>query len=106
MTPEDRRRNLNQRIAGIEQTLPTLATKGDLADAITSLATKHELRGEGARTRQHFDVVAERLEGQIRLLAEGQMALGERMRDLGAEIKADIAHLDHRVMRLEVRRPR
>ena len=89
-----------------------LATKVELREAIAvaiaPLATKAELREdireEGERTRRHFDVVAERLEDQIQLLAEGQVALGERVEGLRTELKADIAQLDRRVMRLEVAR--
>jgi hypothetical protein len=77
-------RNIDRRLTTVEQILPTLATKDELktlatkqelADAIAPLATKEELREEGIRTRQHFDMVAERLEGQIRLVAEMVMAV-------------------------------
>ena len=75
-------RNISTRLEHVEQILPTLATKEELSAAIAPLATKAELlevktelrseiREEGTRTRQHFDTVAERLEGQIRLVAEG-----------------------------------
>jgi len=56
------------------------------------------------RTRRHFDVVAERLEGHIHLIAEGQVRLQERFEDLRTDLKADIAQLDRRVMRLEAAR--
>jgi chorismate-pyruvate lyase len=49
-------------------------------------------------------VVAERLEGQIRLIAEGHVPLGERVDDLRTEIKGDIKQLDGRVARLEAKR--
>jgi hypothetical protein len=92
----------------IAEAVAPLATKAELheaiAVAIAPLATKAELYEEGERTRRHFDVVAERLEGQIHLIAEGQMALHEEVRDLRTELKADIAQLDRRVMRLEVAR--
>lgn len=111
-------RNVDMRLTRVEQILPTLATKAELHDAIAAaiaplatkaelaeaiapLATKAEMREEGARTHRHFDVVAERLEGHMRLLAEGQVALQEKVVDLRTEIKTDIAQLDRRVMRLE-----
>lgn len=121
-------RNVNMRLTRVEQVLPTLATKAELQDAIAPLATKEELRRaiaeaiaplatkeelhelreemlhEGERTRRHFDVVAERLEGHIRLIAEGQVLLQERFEDLRIDLKADIAQLDRRVMRLEAAR--
>jgi hypothetical protein len=125
-------RNVDMRLTRVEQILPTLATKEDLrvaiAEAIAPLATKvelqeaiaplatkvelqevrselrEEMRHEGERTRRHFDVVAERLEGHIRLIAEGQVLLQERFEDLRTDLKADIAQLDRRVMRLEAAR--
>ena len=74
---EDVVRKINIRLEHVEQILPTLATKDELAAAIAPLATRAELyevrtelrseiREEGARTRQHFDAVAERLEGRRR----------------------------------------
>ena len=57
-----------------------------------------------AITRRHFDVVAESLRGDIRLLAEGQVALQERLEDVRTDLKGDIAKLDRRVIRLEATR--
>lgn len=103
----------------IAEAVAPLATKAELhsaiADAIAPLATKTELqeakselrkeiREEGDRTRRHFDVVAERIEGHIQLVAEGQVLLQERFDDLRTDVKADIARIDRRVMRLEVAR--
>jgi cobalamin-dependent methionine synthase I len=64
----------------------------------------HMMRDEGDRTRRHFDVVTENLRDDIRLLAEGQVALHQRVDSLHTELKADIAALDRRVMRLEAAR--
>ena len=112
-------RNVDIRLSRVEHILPTLATKEELRAAITEaiapLATKvelqevrselrEEMRHEGERTRRHFDVVAERLEGHIRLIAEGQVLLQERFEDLRTDLKADIAQLDRHVMRLEAAR--
>ena len=89
--------NLNRRVDRIEQILPTLATKDDLQKAIAPLATKEELRNavaglatkeevraEGERTRAHFSAVAERLEEQIRLLAEAVLSIEQRLTRLEA----------------------
>ncbi len=62
------------------------------------------IREEGDRTRRHFDVVAESLRDDIRLLAEGQVGLHRRIDDFRIELRADIAALDRRVMRLEATR--
>lgn len=106
-------RNVNDRVERIEQILPTLATKedlkayatkDDLRRAVEPLATRDELREEGERTRGHFDAVAERLEGHIQLIAEGQVALQEQLTDFKQEMRSDIAGLDRRLMRLEASR--
>jgi hypothetical protein len=83
-------RNIDVRLTSVEQILPTIATEA-------------EVREEGERTRRHFDIVAERLEGQLRLVAEGLIASG-RVDSLRVELKGDIAQLDRRVMRLEATR--
>ena len=76
-----------------------------IATAVAPLATREELysvvREEGERTRRHFNVVAEDLRGDIRLLAEGQVALHQRVENVRAEIQGSITHLDRRVTRLE-----
>jgi len=59
--PEDRLtlKNLDRRLANIEQILPTLATR-------------EEMRAEAVETRRHFDVVFESMRAEIRVFAEGQ----------------------------------
>jgi hypothetical protein len=120
-------RNLDRRTERIEQVLPTMVTKEELQAAIARLATKEELqaaiaplvtkeelraaieplatkagmREEGERTRRHFDVVAESLRDDIRIIAEGQVALARRVDDVHVQLKRDIAGLDKRVTRLE-----
>lgn len=121
-------RNIDTRLERVEQILPTLATKDELRDAVAHLATKdelrdavaplatkvelqdtasairNELREEGARTRRHFDVVAERLEGSIRLLAEGHEAYRESTDRRFQAVDVALTRLDRRVTRLEGRR--
>ncbi|MGE3843431.1 MAG: hypothetical protein AB7I50_17810 [Vicinamibacterales bacterium] len=111
--------SIDRRLTNVEQILPTLATKEDvdsaIARAIEPLATKaemaalkeelrSEIRDEGARTRRHFDVVAERLQENIKAIAEGHAALSDRLVDMKATHDADIARLDVRVTRLEASR--
>jgi len=88
--------------AAIAEAIAPLATKAELQETRSEL--RDEIREDGERTRRHFDVVAERLEGHIQLVAEGQVLLQERFDDLRTDLKADIAQLDRRVMRLEVAR--
>ena len=93
---EQRLENVERRVDRIEQMLPTLATRDDLKAAIAPLATKAELRAAIAplatkaelraaiaeseqRMRTHFDMVAEGLRDDIRLVAEAVVALSERV---------------------------
>ena len=81
---EQRFENVERRVDRIEQILPTLATREDLKAAIAPLATKAELRAAIAeseqRMRAHFDVVAESLRDDVRLVAEAVATLLERER--------------------------
>lgn len=87
-------RNLDQRVGRIEQILPTLATRA-------------ELREESERTRRHFDIVAERLRDDIRLLDEGQASLAVQFQELRievTEVKNEIGRRDARFTRFEASR--
>ena len=53
---------------------------------------------EAERTRTHFDVVAERLEGKVNLIAEGHSAL----RDNGTEMKSRLESVESGQGRLEL----
>lgn len=125
-------KNLDQRLERVQQFLPTLttkdelraevarlATKEDLQAAIAPLATKEELRAAIAplatqdlvhrladETRRHFDVVAEGLRHDIRLVAEGQVHLASRFDAFSTEVDKRFDQLDQRVLRLETARPR
>ena len=93
---EQRLENVERRVDRIEQILPTLATRENLKAAIAPLATKAELRAAIAplatkaelraaiaeseqRMRTHFDMVAEGLRDDIRLVAEAVSTLSERV---------------------------
>ena len=80
---EQRLENVERRVDRIERILPTLATRDDLKAAIAPLATKAELRAAIAeseqRMRTHFDMVAEGLRDDIRLVAEAVVTLSERV---------------------------
>ena len=107
-TREDLRATREDLRADLQRSIQPLATRAEMHEAIRiavePLATKIEMREESERTRRHFDVVAESLRGDIRLIAEGQVDLQRRFEDLGGEVKGDIALLDRRLMRLEAQR--
>jgi hypothetical protein len=63
-------------------------------------------------TRRHFDVVAEGLRGEIRVVAEGHLGLGRQLqvlreenesahREILSAVKFSYAELDRRISRLE-----
>ena len=56
-------------------------------------------RDEADDIKRHFDVVAERLEGQIRQVAEGVVRNGERL----DRVEGKVDKLETRVVRIEVR---
>jgi len=77
-----------------------------------------ELRTYLDETRRHFDVVAERIESRMQLIAEGVSSLSERLdrveenlredilrsqRELSAMIKFSYAELERRIEALETR---
>jgi hypothetical protein len=59
---------------------------------------------QSAGTRRHFDVVAESLRSEIRLIAEGHVHVSQRMDASEARTAQAIASLDRRVTRLEAER--
>jgi hypothetical protein len=93
-------KNIDARLARVEQFLPSVATKDDLKayptrvelearlatlatkDDLKAFATKEELRDEGERTRRHFDIAAERMRDDVKLSLEGHQRLTERVDDL------------------------
>ena len=98
---EPRIQNTEHRVDRIEQILPTLATRDHVSDAITAsekrmrthvsdaiTASEQRMRthvsdaitASEQRTRTHFDVVAESLRADIRLVAEAVAVLSERVR--------------------------
>ena len=111
----------------LQAAIAPLATKEELRAAIAPLATREELhaaiaaavaplptrdemhqvvRAEGEVTRRHFDVVAESLRADIRLIAEGHLSLAHRMDTSDGDTKRAITGLDRRVLRLETERSR
>src|SRR5947209_7616416 len=58
-----------------------------------------EIKAEGATTRRHFDVVAEGLRAEIKVIADGHAALHDDM----VGVKTGQARLEVRQERLEIR---
>jgi len=81
-------KDLNTRTKSIEQKLPTLATTSDV-------------REEAERTRRHFDVVAADMKDSIKVIADGHKALGDRISNLGRDIRSVLDNHERRITNLE-----
>ncbi|MEQ1912654.1 MAG: hypothetical protein ABMA15_27805 [Vicinamibacterales bacterium] len=114
---EQRVENLEHRVATVEQILPTLATKTDLAElriatkadlqaAIAPLATKADMKAEAEQTRRHFDVVAEGLRAEIRLIADGHAATQASDKATRTDLERVRDQHDRRLMHLEASQKR
>ena len=109
VAPLATKEELREAVAGLatkeelREAVAGLATKEELREAVAGLATKEEVRAEGELTRAHFNAVAERLEEQIRLVAEGLLALTRQFEEFKAETNARFAEMDRRLVRLAAR---
>lgn len=106
-------KNIDERLARVEQKLPTLATKDDLKAFVTKedakafvtkedakgFATKEDMRLEGERTRRHFDMVAEAMGVDLKVVAEGHGTLESRI----ADIQRRYSGIEHWRERLDMR---
>ena len=99
-------KDLNTRTKRIEQILPTLATKEDLKAYATRDEVQTLIEEEGKRTRRHFDVVAEGLKDNIRVIADGHRALGDRITAVGRDIRSVLDNHERRITKLESNRSR
>ena len=63
-----------------------------------------KIESSAVETRRHFDVVMERMQAGMALLAEGIQMVAEKEDRRYAEIRADLTTLDQRVTRLEAQR--
>jgi len=55
-------------------------------------------------TRRHFDVVAENMQSKVQLVAEGLVALDQKMERFQEEVHEDFRKVDRRLLRLEAER--
>jgi hypothetical protein len=55
-------------------------------------------------TRRHFDVVAEGMRSEVRVIAEGHTMLSEKLDRFQDEVRREFRRVDRRLLRLEARR--
>jgi hypothetical protein len=94
------------KVFATKKDLEAFATKKDLEAFATKEDVKTLVAEEGARTRLHFDVVAEQMKSEVKLIAEGQTALTVRVDRLEKKLTTDIAAHDKRLLRLEAAKRR
>jgi len=100
--------------AAIKEAVAPLATREEMhtaiKEAVAPLATRDEVHAivgeEGERTRRYFDIVAEGLRGDIRLIAEGHETLRTSIVETRQHLEAADARLDARVTALEASQKR
>jgi hypothetical protein len=66
-----------------------------------SSETRRNVDAQAVETRRHFDVVAEGLLVKLELVAEGVRENNERLDRLRVEVRAELARVDRRLLRLE-----
>lgn len=82
----DRVREVDVRVREVDTRLSEVDTRLSTEIRRVESTLRQEIREDGAATRRHFDVVAESVRDDIRIIAEGLIALDakvERMRDSG-----------------------
>ena len=100
----DRLHQMEQRLLqAIAQAIATAETSSRAyADAMET-RIRQDVRAESAETRRHFDVVAEDLRSEVRLVAEGVVALDQKHDRLRDEMREEFSKVGHRLLRLEAR---
>ena len=68
----------------------------------TTAAILERMDASAAETRRHFDVVAEGLTSDIKVVAEGMGALDEKVDRFRGEVREGFKKVDRRLLRLEV----
>ena len=64
---------------------------------------RHEITVSAVETRRHFDVVAEQLMGKLQLVAEGVIAVDQKVDRLATEMRSEFQKVDRRFLHLEAR---
>jgi len=90
-------------LQGTAQAIADVEARGRAyADAMEG-RIRQDVQAESAETRRHFDVVAEGLRSEIRLVGEGVLTLDQKHDRLREEMHQEFARVDRRILRLEAR---
>ena len=64
---------------------------------------RHDITASAAETRRHFDVVAEQMMSKLQLVAEGVVAVDQKVDRLTTEMRSEFQKVDRRFLHLEAR---
>ncbi len=64
---------------------------------------REDIHASAAETRRHFDVVAEGMLSKVQLVAEGLVAVDEKIERFHDEVRREFKKVDRRLLRLEAR---
>ena len=88
--------------AAIQEAVAPLATREDLVPLATRVEMYAAIKADGEQTRHHTGILIESLRDDIRIVAEGQAALWQRMSATETRHDGITTALDTRVTALEV----
>ena len=94
--------SVDAHLASVDAGLASLDARFPSVDARFEAILEH-INASASETRRHFDVVAESLRSDIRLLAEGLVALDQKTDRLQNELREEFARVDRRFLHLEAR---
>ena len=72
-------RNVNDRVREVDDRVREVDTRLSAEIRRVETTLRQEIREEGIATRRHFDVVAESLRDDIRIIAEGVITLDAKV---------------------------
>jgi hypothetical protein len=64
---------------------------------------RHEITASATETRRRFDVVAEQMLSKLQLMAEGVIAVDQKVDRLTGEMRGEFQKVDRRFLHLEAR---
>jgi len=75
------------------------------SQAVETRRLSERIESQAVETRRHFDVVAESLVSQIRLVAEGVLTLDRKVDRLADELRGELVRVNRRMLTLSARIP-
>jgi septal ring factor EnvC (AmiA/AmiB activator) len=102
---------LDARFDGIDRRLDAVDARFDAVDARFDAVDRRleelseRMDSHAVETRRHFDVVAESLVSQIRLVAEGVLTVDRKVDRVADELRGELVRVNRRMLTLSARIP-